>query len=575
MTEVTERECRFVIRIPKNKSKGIENDYHMVKEQVHYADGTIKPNIRFIKNFKRPYYITKKEFRNHFDKKEFESTSKLDMYMSTESDLIYNVSRSIGLTYPAKGLRELNNSPYVYYTDISSSVLIKEIYNKKVKNETPYSVCGLDIETSVIPDVSGIIYITVIFEDKIHLAFLKDMTKGISDPIKAFKESANTYIKEYMDKNNYKLEITMCEDEKSILISTFKKIHEWKPDWLTIWNMDFDIPRIMEACERNNIELKDLFSDPSVPNELRYFNYRQGRKFKITSSGKFSPIPPSLQWHTVQSTSSFYVIDGMCAYRRIRMAGAAEANYSLDNILNKVLGIRKLKFTQADKYEKLQWHYFMQKNYPIEYGVYNIFDVISMLELDSKTKDLSVGVPSMINNSEPSKLEFQPKLIADAFASVIKEQGFILGTVGSRKNKEESSLSNYIEHDLIEESEDEEGEGDEVLSIKDWIINLPSHLLINNGLKVIEELPDLKTNIRGHVYDADAVSAYPRCIMASNVSKETTFREVINIEGVEEGLFRKQNLNLMAGDVNAVEYCTNMFKLPTFDEMLDLYKNRQ
>jgi hypothetical protein len=181
----------------------------------------------------------------------------------------------------------------------------------------------------------------------------------------------------------------------------------------------------------------------------------------------------------------------------------------------------------------------------------------------------------MINNSEPSKLEFQPKLIADAFASVIKEQGFILGTVGSRKNKEESSLSNYIEHDLIEESEDEEGEGDEVLSIKDWIINLPSHLLINNGLKVIEELPDLKTNIRGHVYDADAVSAYPRCIMASNVSKETTFREVINIEGVEEGLFRKQNLNLMAGDVNAVEYCTNMFKLPTFDEMLDLYKNRQ
>lgn len=574
MANEIERECRFVIHIPKNRNNGIENDYHMVKEQIHYDDGTIKPNIRFIKNFKRPYYVTKKEFRNHFDKKEFESVDKLDMYTTTESDLVYNASKSLGLNFPARGLKELNNSPYIYYTDVSSSVLIKGIYNKKVKNETPFSVCGLDIETSVIPGIEGIIYITVIFKDKIHLAFLKELTKNIPDPVKAFKESADTYIKDYLDKKGYKLEITPCDNEGSLIISTFKKLHEWKPDWLTIWNMDFDIPRIMEACERNNIVLKDLFSDPSVPPELRYFNYRQGRKFKITASGKYSPIPPSLQWHTVQATSSFYVIDGMCAYRRIRMAGAAEPSYALDNILNKVLGIRKLKFTQADKYTYLQWHAFMQKNYPIEYGIYNIFDVISMLELDDKTKDLSIAIPNMINNSEPSKLEFQPKLIGDAFAEVIKEEGYILGTVGRNARKEESGLSGYIEHDVMEDEEENE-EGGEVLSIKDWIINLPSHLLINNGLKVIDELPELRTNIRGHVYDADAVSAYPTCIMVANVSKETTFREVIDIEGIDEGLFRRQNLNLMAGDVNAVEYCVNMFELPTLDEMFDLYKHQQ
>lgn len=571
MSEIVEKECRFVLHIPKYKSNGIENDYHMVKEQIHYDDGVIKPNIKFIKNFPRSYYVTKKSFRNHFDKKEFEHVSKLDEYVCTESDLVFNASKSLGLRYPARNLKELNNSPYLYYTDISSSVLIKELYNKNVKNETPYGVCGLDIETSVIPGIEGIILITVIYENKIHIAYLEKLMENIVNPSKHIEESVIEYIQEYMLKHGYELEITSCANEGALILSTFKKLHEWKPDWVTIWNMDFDIPRIMEACERNGLDLKDVFSDPCIPQELRTFKYRQGRKFKITASGKYSPIPPSQQWHTVESTSSFYVIDGMCAYRRIRMAGAAEPSYALDNILQKVLGIRKLKFTQADKYQGLAWHAFMQKNYPIEYAVYNIFDVISMLELDLKTKDLAVGVPSMINNSEPSKLEFQPKLIADAFASVIKEKGFILGTVGRNARKEEKAFSDFIEEDLVETNEDEEEENDEVLSIKDWIINLPSHLLVNNGLKVIEELPDLRTNMRGHVYDADATAAYPSCIMVANVSKETTFREVITIEGIDETLFRKQNMNLMSGDVNAIEYCVNMFQLPNLDEMLEQY----
>lgn len=52
----------------------------------------------------------------------------------------------------------------------------------------------------------------------------------------------------------------------------------------------------------------------------------------------------------------------MCVYRQLRMAKAEEPSYSLDAILNKELGSRELKFEQADKYQGLEWHLFMQAN---------------------------------------------------------------------------------------------------------------------------------------------------------------------------------------------------------------------
>ncbi len=579
MSEIVSKECRHVLHLFKNPNNGIDDDIHLVKEIVHYDDGVSKPNIKIIKNFERPFYVTKKEYRDHFDNKEFEEISRVNRYTATQSDLIKKASKAIGLNFPAKTLKDVNNSPYIYFTDISSSVIVKKIYSNNSKKQTPYTVCGLDIETDVINGVKNIILITVIYRDEIHLAYLDSfLNSKIKYNNSDINEGINKYIGEYIDKHKYKIILTKCETEAALLISTFNKIHEWKPDWLAIWNMDFDIPKIEEACKRNNIDPVDLFSDPDIPSNLRKYQYKEGRKFKVTASGKFSPIPPSLQWHTVVSTSSFYVIDSMCSYRRIRMAKAAEPSYALDNILDKELGIRKLKFKEADAYDGLTWHVFMQKNYPLEYAVYNIFDVISMLELETKTKDLSISIPGLINNSEPFKVEFQPKLIADAFAFDILDKGYVLGTTG-RKIKTEETLAEKEEKDEDDEEDadydDLSNEDDDVLSLSKWIINLPPHLLVNNGLAVIEELPKLKTNIRGHVYDSDATSAYPSCIIVANVSKRTTFREVINIEGISEDIFRKQNMNLLAGDVNVLEYCYNMFGLPNLDELLDIYKNKE
>jgi hypothetical protein len=90
------------------------------------------------------------------------------------------------------------------------------------------------------------------------------------------------------------------------------------------------------------------------------------------------------------------------------------------------------------------------------------------------------------------------------------------------------------------------------------------------GLNLIEEDPTIQTNFRAFVYDSDSSAAYPSATSVCNVSKATTHREIIDINGVDESVFRMQNLNMVLGSTNSLEYCTNMFKMPEPYQLLDL-----
>ena len=80
-----------------------------------------------------------------------------------------------------------------------------------------------------------------------------------------------------------------------------------------------------------------------------------------------------------------------------------------------------------------------------------------------------------------------------------------------------------------------------------------------SGLHLIEEDDTIATNARGYVADLDATAAYPTGILIANISKENTVRELCAIRGVPEDVFRLQNLNLVTGKVNAIEYVETMF----------------
>lgn len=568
--ELSGVECRFAIHIPSRHAD--MPDTHLIKEQHSFSDGTKEPKLRFVRNFKRPMYITKPSKRNHKEKKEYEHIDNLNVQQVTQSNLRYEVAKALDKAWSTDQLRQLSASPYLYGTDISSTALIKRKYQERYPDFfTPYSVATLDIETDVVNGTEDPILVSSVFNNQVCIVVIKSFVRGIANLEDQFKSCCDKYLSEVTDISKINITLHVAENTVEAIRICMSQVHKWQPDFLAIWNMDFDIPRMLETLKKYDVDPSDIFCDPSVPKDLRICRYRQGTKKKVTASGQVKPINPAMQWHTFQVTASFYVIDAMCAYRHIRITKQEEPSYSLDAILTKEIKKKKLKFAEADQYNGLKWHQFMQTFHKLEYMVYNIWDCLSMVELEEKTKDLSFTLPSAAACSDFQDFKSQPKKIADALFFYCLEKGYVLGTVAPSTRVQDESVE--ISDDDDQDDSDEDLEYDptkmKVMDLSGWVVTLPAHLSVL-GMNCIEDDPSIKTNIRGHTFDSDATAAYPTCTSVANVSKSTTRKELMTIEGIDEEIFRKQNLNMILGSVNAIEYCTTMFSMPRLHLLNDL-----
>lgn len=564
--EIVKKEVRFAWHLPRNDYR---DDTHYVREDITYADGTQEPNCYLATDFKRPLWVTKESFRNHKDKKEFEYRDKLNSQMTTQTDMERTARAMLGNAENARVKGVVKDSPYLYGYDVTSTSLIK--YTTLKKNEfvqSPYSVAAFDIETN--PETQEILLSTVVFQNKVHTSILKKFVASVPNLIERIKKAIAQYIPDYVGLD---YTFAVCDGEVDLLKDQFRVINKWKPAFLSIWNMDFDIPKILERLEHYGVRASDVLCDQMVPNKYRYCRYKQGMKKKVTASGVVKPINPSLQWHTLIVTAPYYVIDAMCVYRQLRMAGQEETSYSLDAILKKEGIGGKLKFEPANGYSGIKWHLFLQEKYPVEYIVYNIYDCLGMLELDKKLKDLTSTLPSFAGITDFQKFSSQVRKISDAVFLFGLDNNRIIGTVPNL-NKKEEELDDTPDELLGDDDDEEEDENNpknyNTLDLKGWIQLLPQNLLLHEGLQCIEEYPNAVTNLRGLTCDLDATSSYPSCTLVGNVSKETCVNEMIRIDGIDEETFREQNLSICLGNVNLLEYFHVMFGLPNMTE-IDAY----
>lgn len=479
--DIKNKECRFAVHFPTLPN--VDYDLHLIKEQIHNEDGTITPSVKFIKDYERSFYVEKKSFQNHEQKKEWAPINHLNRFSCTQSKLKDTVAKALGKSWSRDNLRKLSDSPFLYGSDISSTTLIKHEYtlaNPDLK--TPYTIADFDIEYDVVSGVNQIIIITVAFGSYIWTGILLDFVKGINNVEYRIENAMNEYLSEYTEKRKLKCVTFIADNEETLIREAFKEAHALKPDLLAIWNMNYDIPKVLESLAKFNVDPKDVFSDPSVPEQLRYFNYIQGGSKHTSISGVVKPKPPSAQWHTVECPSSFYVIDAMCVYRQVRTGTAEKQSYALDAILKEEkMGISKLKFTATDQYQHLKWHQVMQSDYKIEYIIYNRFDCIAMQLLEERVNDLSVAMPMFAGDSDFSIFNSQPKMLADKlYFNMLDVEGYVAGTVGSR----------------LEQPADAE-----TTSLSGWIGILPAHSILDNGLTVVKELPKYKTSVRKFVFD--------------------------------------------------------------------------
>lgn len=550
---------------------GSLNDYMLVKEIIHTKDGGQYPRHRAYENYKRPVYITRENYRNHKDKKECEDIDKLQRYDWSQVEMPMRIQQALGsrVPNPKLKLRDVCSSPYVYNADLTASTHLRAMYRKKWPNLVSRNkVAVLDTERDVVFGTDETVMVTVTCGKR----KIMGVVKWYADRVPNFEETITAKYKEYLseimllredavtkkrvptkvnlvEERGGDIEFIICENAGMAIYEVMQRVHKLMPDFLAIWNMDYDIPVIMRELEKANIPPEDVFCDPMVPDVYRRVWYKQAKAKKETNSKTITQHPADL-WHVLYCMAGFYVIDAMCLFKKIRTAKGNQPSYSLDYILNKFLGAGKLKFKEADHLKGLRWHKFMQENYPAEYAVYNLFDCVSVELLDEQTNDMGLTIISLAEISEYAIFPSLPKRLVDILHFFYEEHGKIAGCVGA---------------DITTEYDDD------IVGMEGWIVTLPAYAIENNGLCCIEEFPKLRTMFRRQTADADILQAYPTGGVIMNISKKTTAIEVCDINGVSDAARRRAGINLTGGATNAIEVCNDILNMPYVDDVLDAF----
>ena len=522
----------------------------VVKEQIckHNDDGTEtwEPYLRVIKDPTRSFYITKTQYRDHTYKKEFEDINKLEEFKCKDSELRERLANALGCGYRRYvGLRDLCSSPYVYGADIDTETLIKQAY-LKIQPEgksAKITVGAFDIETEVYGE-GRINVITFIHEREIYTVALKESCKiySASDnildidvnvrPRQATYEEClsvvNSIIGEELTKNKFTLHLELVGSELELLQTIFKHIHECKTDIVGIWNILFDIPKILERLNVLGVDPREIFCPPNLPKRYCVCEFKED-------------INPNAEhmvdkWHWFSCTGYTQFIDSMCLYGRLRKVDGKDISYSLDYISNKELGQGKLHLGEITNHRWSQTYDFLR------YIAYNINDVLIMQLMEFKNHDID----SLIGLSDCSLLKNfskQTVMVRDGDYVYAKENGHIPASAG---------VSMYTEWD----SEMPKAGG----------TVLPPEKAVGTRACVMQGTSG-RTQVSLFVNDLDESSMYPSALRLANISKETYYGSVLNINGYD-----KIHIELLGQvTISPEAYCVQAYKLfldlPDYEEM--------
>lgn len=545
-------ECKHAIY--STAIDGSPHDLLTIKEILHYEDGRQEPRLSFYGDFEKTFMVTKPDYRNHTDKKEWELQKRCDKFKSTQVELPRRIAQALGRPIGTK-IRQLASSQYLYGSDISTPTLLKAGYMQKWPNaRSKNRVAVLDLETDVNTEEEYPITGQLTFKDKAILAVDKNWYGPSADPVKEIQASLHKHepLASFIKSRNINVEVVMCDGPVEIIKQIFDRAHKWMPDIIAIWNQNFDIPKILNTLKDFGYDPKDILCDPRVPRNYRRCEYEQGIERKKAASGRETTVDPAMQWHTLHLTASFYVLCAMCTYRRVRIAGGNAFSYGLDAVLDKEVDLGKLRVSGLAHLDgvlesSLKWHDVMQTYYRDIYCSYALWDCVGTEILDETTNDLSTMISTLCGWSEYSEYHRQPVMLCNDLHFFVQQKGLVIGTASS-------SVATELD--------------DETMDLTGWIVALPSYMIDDRGIPLFKNAPELKSTAYGHVWDLDVSSSYPNGIVAMSISKETTEIELCAVEGVSEEVMRRAGINMMSATVNAVEIATDMYGLPQMDEML-------
>ena len=552
-------------------------DLHFIKYNKYHHDGKTERCVALKKNFEKTFWVVKDAYRTFQQKRERILKEKCDEYKVPNHQVPDTIRRALGIKFGGPRDHELLKHHYVMGTDYKSEAELKYKFNQHPLSkgfDVLADVAVFDVETNI-KDKSKYNHITMAtlsFKEKvitaIHWDYFQGKFTGTKEQALAkLYELDNHYLERVNKERNIQQEFVIVDTEWEILERVFARAHEWKPDFITAWNMTYDIERMMEAADRARRDLGDLLSDPIVPYPMRTFKFFPGRSEFISSKGVRKNLSIEEKWPFVTCPSSWVWIDAMCLYNKSRVHKGKLPSYKLGYILGVEFPekandpkkdksyVRKMTFTEAEQYssDTPDWHIYMSEKFPFHYCIYNKFDCVSIEYLDEQTKDIANVLTSACEFSNYEAFDSEPGRLVDGMHWEVQEKNYCFGTGGG-------TLKNPID--------------DLCISKSDWIITLRADLWVNHGLPIIAESPNMQTRMSIHNADADAVSSYPNSGSAMNTSRETTTKELISIQGVDEFQRRMQGINLMGGFVNSVEFCEKIYAAAPLTTIVKKYREK-
>jgi hypothetical protein len=350
------------------------------------------------------------------------------------------------------------------------------------------------------------------------------------------EEFTEVYVKPNVHEDSYKYEYYFYNSEEDLLENFWKLIHVLKPDYVGIWNMNFDIPYILGRMNRLGISL-DMCCHPEVPIEFRYVRYIEDgdRKNKFSGTGKGNTHPSRFwDWVNISGYTQFY--DMMALYSILRKRYLLPS-YKLDDIAKEETGYGKLDYRQLG--------YSIRKLAHQDFKIflsYGMIDTIRLKQIENKTDDLNRQF-IFTDNTRMSKGTSVSLTIKNSMYRYFLDLAppHIIG-----------NNVNYNEYEKISGA----------------IVADPANLRLK-GMKIGNT--DIRSKIYDYIIDADEKSLYPNVIINMNCSKESLYGRIVSIyknDELLESLEGNFNKLLMTLDASIFTIGEKYFGLPSYIDII-------
>ena len=502
---------------------------------VYRDNKTKQKHVKTIKSPTVQTFITKPEFRSSFKTQRlFLGKDEVDPYIFQYNRIAKMIAAEIKkdgrdieyLDVCAQAPKEAFKWRHSYFADYDIrdyafiSYILPRIEHTSDLN-TSISAAFLDIESDVYGRTSSemdeglcpinAVSVVIPFDDKCNrlksprvFTFLLRNHSRYKDQ-EYFEKNLDKFIKECHDEfdekyNHPKFIINIYDYETTLLRALFALLHKASPDFILIWNMQYDIPQIIKRLTYLGEDPASYFCHPDFETKNIYYNYDYKFKNDIKNSSDSFDCNSYSLW-----------VDQMRNYAGIRKSKSDYGGNSLDNIANIELGAEKRKYSKKtvnvingaiEEY----WNFVK----------YSINDVLLQYGIDEKTDDLQVLFEqALYGGTRFSKALKQSIYLKNVFAI-----GYLSKDIVPKNNNNVDYMKYANEEDDVTIDSKDSYDSIELRGA------LVADVTLNgeNGIKIFGEPSNCFFKFIG---DYDFKAMYPNAKITANMSEHTQIARII------------------------------------------------